>query len=96
MKKQNKIQNIEALRDSAIILVLIAHSFFISPVAELQHFFDFGRGVDVFFIISVFLMGSTYLSKIDLYNFDLLKTYNFYAKRFLRLSLQCFFGVLSF
>lgn len=48
MKKQNKIQNIEALRDSAIILVLIAHSFFISPVAELQHFFDFGRGVDVF------------------------------------------------
>lgn len=85
MKKQNKIQNIEALRGLAIILVLITHSFFISHLTELRHFFDFGRGVDVFFIISGFLMGSTYLSKIDLYKFDLLKTYNFYARRFLRL-----------
>lgn len=30
-------------------------------------------------------MGSTYLSKIYLYKFDLLKAYNFYARRFLRL-----------
>ncbi|EEE7366883.1 acyltransferase, partial [Salmonella enterica subsp. enterica serovar Berta] len=85
MKKNNKIQNIEALRGSAIVLVLIAHSFFFPPLFELLHFFDFGRGVDVFFLISGFLMGSTYLSKIDLYHFDLLKAYNFYARRFLRL-----------
>ncbi|EDY2791856.1 acyltransferase [Salmonella enterica] len=63
MKKNNKIQNIEALRGSAIVLVLIAHSFFFPPLFELLHFFDFGRGVDVFFLISGFLMGSTYFIK---------------------------------
>lgn len=30
-------------------------------------------------------MGSTYISKIDLHNFNLLLAYNFYTKRFLRL-----------
>ncbi|HEB4872978.1 TPA: acyltransferase [Kluyvera ascorbata F0526] len=85
MKNNNKILNIEALRGAAIILVLMAHSFFVPIISKIQHFFDFGRGVDVFFIISGFLMGSTYISKLDLSKFNLLLAYNFYAKRFLRL-----------
>lgn len=54
MKNNNKILNIEALRGAAIILVLMAHSFFVPAISKIQHFFDFGRGVDVFLLYQGF------------------------------------------
>lgn len=86
-----KNQNLEVLRGAAIIMVLLAHSFFVPFLIELRGFLHFGRGVDLFFVLSGFLMGVTYLSKIDLNNFSVKDAYNFYVKRFCRLFPAVFF-----
>ena len=86
-----KNQNLEVLRGVAIMMVLLAHSYFIPALVELRELFHFGRGVDLFFVLSGFLMGVTYLSKIDLSNFSIKEAYNFYIKRFCRLFPAVFF-----
>ncbi|MBH9969766.1 MULTISPECIES: acyltransferase [unclassified Commensalibacter] len=77
--------NIECLRGIAIFLVLITHTYFFPYILYINQLFDFGRGVDLFFVISGFLMGSTYIAKISILDFDVKSAYNFYVKRISRL-----------
>lgn len=81
-----KNKNLENLRGVAILFVLITHSFFIEQLNVFRDFFDFSRGVDLFFILSGFLMGTTYISRIDLDKFCITEAYNFYIKRISRLA----------
>ena len=58
----NKIQNIQALRGIAVLLVVVFHLTFIEtkyggPATLLPDFFTYGMsGVDMFFVISGFVM----------------------------------------
>lgn len=85
MKQTLKNRNIEVLRGLAIVFVLVAHTHFIKDSEKVREYFDFTRGVDLFFIISGYLMGATYLSKLNLNRFEFGKAYNFYIKRICRL-----------
>ena len=69
----------------SIIFILITHSYFIKEFEPIRNYFDFGHGVDLFFVISGYLMGATYISKLDLNYFEFSKAYNFYVKRICRL-----------
>lgn len=85
MNQESKNQNIEILRGISILFVIIAHSYFIKEFESTRNYFDFGRGVDLFFIISGYLMGVTYVAKLDLNYFEFGKAYNFYIRRICRL-----------
>ena len=61
---------IERLRAISIILVLIAHGWLASPLAAqfilpLVKYFSFGVGVDLFFCISGYVVGKSYVAYID-------------------------------
>lgn len=83
--------NIEVLRGISILFVIIAHSYFIKELENVRNYFDFGRGVDLFFVISGYLMGVTYVAKLNLNCFEFKKAYNFYVKRICRLFPAVFF-----
>lgn len=85
---QAKNRNIQFLRGLAIVLVLFAHGsvILVGEQAQgwdrlMQHVLP-GVGVDLFFIISGFLMGATFLRKQD--GFELRAVYRFYCKRIRR------------
>ena len=82
--RHGKNRNIQFLRGLAIVLVLLAHGSVMLIDAEavwwdgaLQRFLP-GVGVDLFFLISGFLMGATFLRKHR--QFDAAAVYGFYKK----------------
>ena len=89
--RHGKNRNIQFLRGLAIVLVLLAHGSVMLIDAEavwwdgaLQRFLP-GVGVDLFFLISGFLMGATFLRKHR--QFDAAAVYGFYKKRIRRVLL---------
>lgn len=87
--------NIEVLRGIAIIFVLICHAFFWGNLG-FRNQLAYEQGVDLFFVISGFLMGATYLSKININQFSFPSAYNFYIKRFTRLyPAMLFWSILT-
>ena len=89
--RHGKNRNIQFLRGLAIVLVLLAHGSVMLIGAEavwwdrvLQRFLP-GVGVDLFFLISGFLMGATFLRKHR--QFDAAAVYGFYKKRIRRVLL---------
>jgi len=92
---QAKNRNIQFLRGLAIVLVLFAHGsvILVGEQAQgwdrlMQHVLP-GVGVDLFFIISGFLMGATFLRKQD--GFELRAVYRFYCKRIRRVLAPTWF-----
>ena len=93
--RHGKNRNIQFLRGLAIVLVLLAHGSVMLIDAEavrwdgaLQRFLP-GVGVDLFFLISGFLMGATFLRKHR--QFDAAAVYGFYKKRIRRVLLPTWF-----
>lgn len=97
-----KNENIQVLRGLAILLVLLTHFSIILPadLAEYYntHFLNYIRpsmGVDLFFVISGYLLGKTFLQKNILIKKTLESTLEstllFYRKRFLRLMPAAYF-----
>ncbi|WP_260937208.1 acyltransferase family protein [Aliarcobacter butzleri] len=91
MTIKNKNNSIEILRAIAIIFVLIAHFIIIIPdelrekYLFLLKFINAETGVDLFFVISGYLMGVTFLAKTQDTELKLRDTFVFYRKRILRL-----------
>ncbi|MGJ0457061.1 acyltransferase [Aliarcobacter cryaerophilus] len=91
MSIDNKNYNIEILRAIAIIFVLIAHFVIIIPDELREKYLSFLKyinaetGVDLFFVISGYLMGVTFLAKTEYAELKLRDTFIFYRKRILRL-----------
>ncbi|MGL4726203.1 MAG: acyltransferase family protein [Scandinavium sp.] len=90
-----KNNNIQMLRGVSILLVIFTHlGIFLkkSDVFNFWHsYFDTAIGVDFFFIISGYLMGETFLKKIDGRMMTCEDAFVFYKRRFSRLYLPCFF-----
>lgn len=97
-----KIVNIQILRAYAILLVLIAHFSIILPPDLCEHYINHvlsyinpGTGVDLFFVISGYLMGVTFLKKTETNSTSVMEsTFAFYRKRFLRLMPGAYFWAL--
>lgn len=94
-RQHGKNRNIQFLRGLAIILVLFAHGSVMLVGDEaaywdsvLQHILP-GVGVDLFFLISGYLMGVTFLRKQQ--GFDSVAVYRFYKKRIRRVLLPTWF-----
>ncbi len=91
MATESKNNSIEILRAIAIIFVLIAHFIIIIPdelrekYLFLLKFINAETGVDLFFVISGYLMGVTFLAKTQDTELKLRDTFVFYRKRILRL-----------
>lgn len=93
--RHGKNRNIQFLRGLAILMVLLAHASVMLVGAEadwwdglLQRFLP-GVGVDLFFLISGYLMGATFLRKQQ--GFDAEAVYAFYKKRIRRVLLPTWF-----
>lgn len=90
-----KNNNIQMLRGVSILLVIFTHlGIFLqkSNVYNFWHsYFDTAIGVDFFFIISGYLMGETFLKKIDGRVMTCDDAFVFYKRRFSRLYFPCFF-----
>lgn len=92
---EHKNRNIQFLRGLAIILVLFAHGSVMLAGAQAQAWDALlqrilpGIGVDLFFIISGFLMGATFLRKQQ--GFDAHAVYRFYCKRIRRVLAPTWF-----
>lgn len=85
-------RNIQALRGCAIIMVLLCHLPFVYGAPGYLTFvdiFNFAIGVDLFFIISGYLMMATFFGKKDRY--DINDALSFYGKRFRRIFLPTVF-----
>ncbi|EKD5837908.1 acyltransferase [Escherichia coli] len=80
------------LRGVSIILVLIAHAdtVYWEELKSIKKYIDPTIGVDLFFIISGYLMGATFIRKV-LFDINLKHTISFYIKRLNRLFVPCLF-----
>ena len=59
-KKGNTIKNIQVLRALAALLVIFVHlDMFLKPLFGTADILSFGSGVDIFFVISGFIMVKT-------------------------------------
>jgi peptidoglycan/LPS O-acetylase OafA/YrhL len=87
--------NIQILRGISIILVIFTHlGVFLKRSDDfnfVHSFFDTAIGVDLFFVISGYLMGETFLRKIDGRSITSSDAFSFYKKRFQRLYFPCLF-----
>ncbi|MCQ4253478.1 acyltransferase family protein [Stutzerimonas stutzeri] len=90
-----KNRNIQFLRGLAIVMVLLAHASVMLVGAEadwwdglLQRFLP-GVGVDLFFLISGYLMGATFLRNQQVFEAE--AVYVFYKKRIRRVLLPTWF-----
>ena len=83
------------MRGVSILLVLLAHADQVYPqqINDIKSFIDPTIGVDLFFIISGYLMGVTFLNKIS-QPISMRQVFEFYAKRTNRLFAACFFWSL--
>ncbi|MGV4191192.1 acyltransferase family protein [Citrobacter freundii] len=90
-----KNRNIQFMRGVSILLVLLAHADQVYPkeITTLKELIDPTIGVDLFFIISGYLMGVTFLNKIN-HPISLSDATNFYVKRTNRLLVACVFWSL--
>lgn len=90
-----KNRNIQFMRGVSILLVLLAHSDQVYPkeITTLKELIDPTIGVDLFFIISGYLMGVTFINKIE-DDLSISETLRFYVKRTNRLFAACFFWSL--
>jgi peptidoglycan/LPS O-acetylase OafA/YrhL len=90
-----KNSNIQLLRGISILLVIFTHLGVFIPNSRtfqlLHSFFDTSIGVDLFFIISGYLMGETFLKAIHNKALSSEDAIIFYKKRILRLYSPCFF-----
>lgn len=93
--QQGKNRNIQFLRGLAITMVLFAHAS-VMLVGEEAAYWDGvlqkilpGVGVDLFFLISGYLMGATFLRKQR--TFELSAVYSFYKKRIKRVLIPTWF-----
>lgn len=83
--KEIRNRNLQCLRGIAIIMVIITHALYMFIGAgHFNNTFDFAIGVDLFFVISGYLMGLTFISKIT-ENITLKDAFDFYKKRINRL-----------
>ncbi|MBP2654154.1 MAG: putative acyltransferase [Firmicutes bacterium] len=103
MGENNKNTNVQILRGWAILLVMFMHIPLIlsQPMADyycthLLKFIHPATGVDLFFAISGYLMGKTFLQKTETTSISILEnTLKFYRKRFLRLIPGAYFWALA-
>lgn len=90
-----KNNNIQMLRGVAIVLVVFTHLGIFLKQSDffnfLHSYFDTSVGVDLFFIISGYLMGETFLKKIDGRVITSDDAFVFYKRRISRLYVPCFF-----
>lgn len=91
-----KNNNIQALRGIAILLVLFAHLGFLcgnkQSYLAVKSFINASTGVDLFFIISGYLMGVTFIGKTKVITLE--TSLSFYKKRANRLLATCLFWSL--
>jgi peptidoglycan/LPS O-acetylase OafA/YrhL len=84
--------NLDVLRMSAIVLVFLAHSFLAFEQTSAWHFIGFGGvGVDLFFILSGWLIGSQIFKEIHTYGN--LQLRRFWSRRWMR-TMPAYFAVL--
>lgn len=84
--------NLDVLRMSAIVLVFLAHSFLAFEQESAWHFIGFGGvGVDLFFILSGWLIGSQIFKEIHTYGN--LQLRRFWTRRWMR-TMPAYFAVL--
>ncbi len=95
--------NIQLLRGVSILLVIFTHlGIFIPNSATFKiitSYFDTSIGVDLFFVISGYLMGETFIKKIKNKELTSADAFNFYQRRIVRLYIPCLFWsffILSF
>jgi peptidoglycan/LPS O-acetylase OafA/YrhL len=78
----SRLPELDGLRAIAILLVLFSHQAAFVPLAGIRRFLDMGWiGVDLFFVLSGFLIGGILLEQRDATNYYRI----FYLRRFLRI-----------
>lgn len=77
------IQSLDGVRAIAVLLVFFYHAILIFPAFNI-HFNNGFLGVDIFFVLSGFLITSILLKEFD--ETQTINFKNFYARRFLRLT----------
>jgi len=99
MSDKSRIPQLDGLRGFAILIVVLTHYFYnpdpglSKPMFHLQSFFSMGwTGVDLFFVLSGFLIGGILLGARDSPRY--FRT--FYARRFYRIIPVYYLWILSF
>lgn len=78
-------RNLQCLRGFAILMVVVTHALTVFwRSSQIRNYFDFSIGVDLFFIISGYLMGLTFIAKINKW-ITLNNALQFYKKRIKRI-----------
>lgn len=84
---KERIFGLDVMRAVAVLLVLISRLKRIVPDSEIRHIASVGGviGVEIFFVLSGFLIGSIVLSFFLKDDFNFLKVKNFWIRRFFRI-----------